>query len=62
MSQDEIRLRIVLALIANAPQGFDTGPLIERARTIEGYVMPDNPPKRGPGRPPKQVSIDADNA
>lgn len=55
--QEEIRLRIVEALIAKAPQSPDPVALIERARVITAFVA-DNP--QGPARQQGTLSIAAD--
>jgi len=59
MDDAEIRLRCLEALISKAPQSPDIGMLIERARCLEAYVRPENPP--GPGRKKGTLSIVADN-
>lgn len=58
MTGEEIRLQIVLAVVANAPQGFDPASVIERARVIETFVSSGNP--KGPERVTGTISIGAD--
>lgn len=60
MTDHEIRLRVIEAVIAKAPQSPDAARLIETAAVLTEWVL-DTPPKRGPGRPPKH-SVIADTA
>lgn len=61
MNPEEIKLRLLEAVIAKAPQDFDATKAIQKAEVLAAYVTLDNPPKRGPGRPPKQTPTNADN-
>jgi hypothetical protein len=54
VTPEEIRLRCLEAVISKAPQGFDIASAIARASQLIAFVTQDYPPKRGPGRPPKQ--------
>lgn len=54
---EEIRLRVIEALMAKAPQSPDVAALIERARIVTAYVT-DNP--QGPARQQGTISIVAD--
>jgi hypothetical protein len=60
MTPEQIRLQCLSLVVTKSPQDFDPAKAIEKAAALVAFVMPDNPPKRGPGRPPKLVEFDAD--
>lgn len=59
MTPEQIRLQCLSLVVSKSPQDFSTDHAIARANELYAFVMQDNPPKRGPGRPPKQTP-DAD--
>ena len=59
MTPEQIRLQCLSLVVSKSPQDFDTAHAINKAAALTAFVMPDNPQKRGPGRPPKQTT-DAD--
>lgn len=54
VTPEQIRLQCLSLVLSKAPQDFDAAKAIEKAKALIAFVMPDTPPKRGPGRPPKQ--------
>lgn len=57
MTPEQIRLQCLSLVVTKAPQDFDPAKAIARAEQLVNFVLPDNPPKRGPGRPPKLQAI-----
>jgi hypothetical protein len=54
MTPEELRLQCLSLVVSKMPSDFDPAQAIAKAEMLLTFILPDNPPKRGPGRPRKE--------